>query len=60
VAIRTEEEYHRLLAAALMEKPENGIPEEDGRLLELLSILIDPHCHWVTKTVTTARAHKLH
>jgi HTH-type transcriptional regulator/antitoxin HigA len=45
VAIRTEEEYHRLLAAAaaLMEKPENEISEEEGRLLELLSILIEEY-----------------
>ena len=43
VAIRTEEEYHRLLnaAAALMEKPEDEMSEEEGRLLELLSIVID-------------------
>ena len=45
VAIRTEEEYKRLLsaAAALMEKPEDDISEEEGRLLELLSILIDEY-----------------
>ena len=45
VAIRTEEEYHRLLgaAAALMDKPENEMSEEEGRLLELLSILIDEY-----------------
>src|SRR5450432_1165412 len=43
VAIRTEEEYHRLLgaAAALMEKPEDKMSEEEGRLLELLSLVID-------------------
>ena len=43
VAIRTEEEYQRLLgaAAALMEKPEDEMSEEEGRLLELLSIVID-------------------
>ena len=43
VAIRTEEEYCRLLraAAALMEKPEDEISEEEGRLLELLSIVLD-------------------
>jgi HTH-type transcriptional regulator/antitoxin HigA len=42
VAIRTKKEYGRLLgaAAALMEKPEDEISEEEGRLLELLSILI--------------------
>lgn len=45
VAIRTEEEYHRLLdaAAGLMEKPDDEISEEEGRLLELLSILIDEY-----------------
>ena len=45
VAIRTEEEYHRLLgaAAALMDKPEDEMSEEEGRLLELLSILIDEY-----------------
>jgi HTH-type transcriptional regulator/antitoxin HigA len=45
VAIRTEEEYRRLLdtAAGLMEKPEDEISEEEGRLLELLSILIEEY-----------------
>lgn len=45
VAILTEEEYHRLLnaAAALMEKQEAEISEEEGRLLEMLSILIDEY-----------------
>lgn len=45
VAIRTEEEYHRLLnaAASLMEKQEAEISEEEGRLLEMLSILIDEY-----------------
>jgi HTH-type transcriptional regulator/antitoxin HigA len=45
VAIRTAEEYHRLLGAAadLMEKPEDEISEEEGRLLELLSILIEEY-----------------
>lgn len=45
VAIRTEEDYHRLLGAAatIMEKPEDAISEEEGRLLELLSILIDEY-----------------
>ena len=43
VVIRTEAEYRRLLdaAAALMEKPEDEMSEEQGRLLELLSILVD-------------------
>jgi HTH-type transcriptional regulator / antitoxin HigA len=31
VAIRREEEYRRLLAAALMEKPGNEISEDQGR-----------------------------
>ena len=45
VAIHTEVEYRRLLAAAgvLMEKPEDEISEEEGRLLELLSILIEEY-----------------
>lgn len=45
VAIRTQEEYHRLLNAAggLMEKQEADISEEEGRLLELLSIVIDEY-----------------
>src|SRR5271165_4787716 len=45
VAIRTEEEHRRLLsaAAALMERPEDEITEEQGRLLELLSILIEEY-----------------
>ena len=45
VVIRTAAEYHRLLATAgaLMEKPEDEISEEEGRLLELLSILIEEY-----------------
>ena len=45
VVIRTEAEHHRLLATAgaLMEKPEDEISEEEGRLLELLSILIEEY-----------------
>jgi HTH-type transcriptional regulator/antitoxin HigA len=45
VAIRTEEEYRRLLGvvAGLMEKPEEEISEEEGRLLEMLSILIEEY-----------------
>ena len=45
VAIRTKEEYRRLLgaAAAIMDKPEDEISEEEGRLLELLSLLIDEY-----------------
>ena len=45
VVIRTEAEYHRLLdaAAAFMEKPEDEMSEEEGRLLEQLSILIDEY-----------------
>ena len=39
------DEYHRLLgeAAALMEKPESKISDEEGRLLELLCILIEEY-----------------
>ena len=45
VAIRTKVEYGRLLtaAAALMERPDDEISEEEGRLLEMLSILIDEY-----------------
>ena len=43
VAIQTEAEYERMLAAAgkLMEVPENKMTEEQGRLLSLLAILIE-------------------
>jgi antitoxin component HigA of HigAB toxin-antitoxin module len=45
VVIRTAVEYGRLLATAgaLMEKPEDEISEEEGRLLELLSIQIEEY-----------------
>jgi len=45
VVIRTEEEHQRLLraAAALMEKPEDEISEEEGRFLELLGILVEEY-----------------
>ncbi len=45
VAIRTEDEHRRLLdaAAALMEKPEDEITQEKGRLLELLGILTEEY-----------------
>jgi HTH-type transcriptional regulator/antitoxin HigA len=45
VIIRTEDEYQRLLHAAahLMEKPEPEITEEEGRLLEMLSMLIEEY-----------------
>jgi HTH-type transcriptional regulator/antitoxin HigA len=45
VAIRTEEEYYRLLRAAadIMETPEDEMSEAKGRLLELLSILIEEY-----------------
>jgi HTH-type transcriptional regulator/antitoxin HigA len=45
VVIHTEEEYRRLLAAAaeLMEQPEEEIGEEEGRLLEMLSMLIEEY-----------------
>ena len=43
VVIRTGEEHQRLLRAAaeLMEKPEPAITEEEGRLLEMLGMLIE-------------------
>ena len=45
VAIRTEEEYQRLLtaASALMETPDDDLTEAQGRFLELLSILIEEY-----------------
>jgi Predicted transcription regulator containing HTH domain len=45
VVIQTEEEYDRLLAAAgeLTEKPEDELTEEEGRLLELLSMLVEEY-----------------
>src|SRR5258708_2726313 len=45
VVIRTKAEYDRLLAAVrvLMEKPEEQITEEEGRLLEVLSLLIEEY-----------------
>jgi HTH-type transcriptional regulator/antitoxin HigA len=45
VLIRTEPEYQRLLQAAaqLMEKPEEEIGEEEGRLLEMLGVLIEEY-----------------
>ena len=60
VAIRTEEEYHRLLgaAAALMEKPEGRISEEEGRLLELLSIVIEEYENRV-HPLPKAKPHKM-
>jgi HTH-type transcriptional regulator/antitoxin HigA len=45
VVIRTKAEYSRLLDAAkrLMETPEATLSEEEGRLLELLSIVIEEY-----------------
>src|ERR1017187_4304879 len=45
VVIRTGEELQRLLhaAAQLMEKPEPAVTEEEGRLLEMLSMLIEEY-----------------
>jgi HTH-type transcriptional regulator / antitoxin HigA len=45
VRIRTEEEYSRLLrnTEALMEKPEEQVTEEEGRLLELLAMVIEEY-----------------
>lgn len=45
VLIRTEAEYCRLLRAAetLMDKPEEQITEEEGRLLELLAMVIEEY-----------------
>ncbi len=43
--IHTESEYHRLLRAVaqLMEKPEEEIGREEGRLLEMLAMLIEEY-----------------
>jgi HTH-type transcriptional regulator/antitoxin HigA len=45
VVVRTEREYRRLLRSTeqLMEKPDETITEEEGRLLELLSVLIEEY-----------------
>lgn len=45
VVIRTEPEYERLLARAqqLMDTPESEISEEEGRLLEMLAMLIEDY-----------------
>lgn len=45
MVIRSEAEYRRLLEAVseLMEKDEAAISEEEGRLLELLSMLVEEY-----------------
>jgi hypothetical protein len=45
VVVRTEREYRRLLRSTeqLMEKPEETITEEEGRLLELLGVLVEEY-----------------
>ena len=45
VVIRTESEYRRLLSAVdeLMAKAEDSMTEEEGRLLELLSVLVEEY-----------------
>ena len=45
VVIRTEQEHRRLLRAVgqLMEKPEPAITEEEGRIPEMLSMLIEEY-----------------
>ena len=45
VVIHTETEYRRLLRASarIMERPEEEIGEEEGRLLEMLAILIEDY-----------------
>jgi HTH-type transcriptional regulator/antitoxin HigA len=60
VVIRTDEEYQRLLRAAahLMEKPEPSITEEEGRLLEMLSMLIEEYEDRV-HPLPTAEPHKM-
>ncbi|MGA2145318.1 MAG: transcriptional regulator [Bryobacteraceae bacterium] len=60
VAIQTEGEYRRLLgsAASLMEKPEEEISIEEGRFLELLSILIEEYENRV-HPLPKAKPHKM-
>jgi HTH-type transcriptional regulator / antitoxin HigA len=45
VVIRNEREYRRLLGAArrLMETPDENLAPEEGRLLELLGVLIEEY-----------------
>ena len=45
VVIRTEKEYRRLLGTVeqLMEKPDSEMTEEEGRLLELLGVLVEEY-----------------
>jgi HTH-type transcriptional regulator/antitoxin HigA len=45
VVIRNQKEYRRLLGAAkrLMETPDENLTEEEGRLLELLGVLIEEY-----------------
>src|SRR5687768_13851101 len=45
LVIRTGKEYRRLLQAAeaIMEKPEQEISQEEGRLLEMLSMLLEEY-----------------
>ena len=60
VAIQTEGEYRRLFgsAASLMEKPEEEISIEEGRFLELLSILIEEYENRV-HPLPKAKPHKM-
>ncbi len=45
LVIRTEAEYRRLLASAreLMDRPDEDLGEEEGRLLELLGLLVEEY-----------------
>jgi HTH-type transcriptional regulator / antitoxin HigA len=45
VVIRTETEYRRLLenARELMDRPDEDLTEEEGRLLELLGLLVEEY-----------------
>ena len=60
VAIRSGQEHRRLLdvAAGLMEKPEDEISEEEGRLLELLSVLIEEYENR-TQPLPKAQPHRM-
>jgi hypothetical protein len=45
VVVRTDAEYRRLLGIVerMMERPEEAIGEEEGRLLELLGVLVEEY-----------------
>ena len=60
VVIQRKEEYHRLIGAVevLMERPEEDLSEEEGRLLELLGLLVEEYQDRVNPLPKT-RPHKM-